>query len=303
MTGVCIETLASGQNGATSIAVDSKNVYWTDGSDPGTVMSVPLTGGTPTTVASGQKSPWALAVNGQDVYWTNRGSQQSNYIDGAVMRTSLSGGTPSTVATGQNDPQALALDAKNVYWANTGFANATGQTIMKAGLGGSTLVTLASQQTPNGIAVDASSVYWTNGTMPSAVLSVPISGGMPTTLATEAGSASAIIVQAGTVYWLTDASGKASLSSLPVAGGTPSAVTSGFSVAFTSLTSDSSALYWTMAISGSDGNVSSVAFNDPTTVSVLAKGQTFPDSKQAIAVDSTSVYWIAGNAIHRLTPK
>lgn len=48
-----------------------RGVYWTDGCS-GTVMSVPLAGGTPTTLASGQ-TPTDIAVDGSSVYWTNNG--------------------------------------------------------------------------------------------------------------------------------------------------------------------------------------------------------------------------------------
>jgi hypothetical protein len=52
-----------------NIAVDSKNVYWTQ---PGAVMSVPVGGGSPTVVARGQ-TPDSIAVDDTSVYWSDPG--------------------------------------------------------------------------------------------------------------------------------------------------------------------------------------------------------------------------------------
>ena len=71
-------TLASGRY-PWGIAVDSTSVYWTDTS-LGTVMKVPLDGGTATTLASGENHPAFVAVSATGVYWTNSG-------DGTVMTT------------------------------------------------------------------------------------------------------------------------------------------------------------------------------------------------------------------------
>jgi hypothetical protein len=76
----CPVTLASGQFSPDSIAVDATHVYRTN-NDEGTVMKVPLAGGTPVTLAvepscSGVS---AIAVDATSVYWTNSG-------DGTVMK-------------------------------------------------------------------------------------------------------------------------------------------------------------------------------------------------------------------------
>jgi hypothetical protein len=159
---------------AECLTVDATNVYWTNsgcsgGFDQetvcgiGSVMWVPVDGGTPATLASSELGPVAVAVDSANVYWTGY-KACAPYLQaciggtGVVMKLALDGGTPTTLAAGLDQPQGLVVDTVSAYWTDVGAG-----TVMKVPLGGGTPTTLAVRQGyPNGIAVDSASVYWTD---------------------------------------------------------------------------------------------------------------------------------------------
>ena len=149
--GVSPTVLASSQCGATRIAVDSANVYWSAYTK---VLKCGVGGcGNSPTVLANSKGPFGIAVDSTNVYWTD--PQASS-----VMKCSIGGcgGTPTILATGQGNPTAIATDGINVYWTN---ASAGGQ-IMKCAVAGCVAPTViaSAQNWPSSIAVDVSSVYW-----------------------------------------------------------------------------------------------------------------------------------------------
>ncbi len=74
--------IASGES-PNGIAVDGASVYWTNYFD-GTVLKVPLGGGSPTTIASRGVGPVAIAVDAASVYWVDSGNE--NFADGTIMK-------------------------------------------------------------------------------------------------------------------------------------------------------------------------------------------------------------------------
>jgi hypothetical protein len=140
-----VTVIASSQSDAEALAVDSTSVYWTE-SSTGTVMKVPIAGGTPTLVVSGQTGVVAIAVTGAHVYWTTSSlfvaSAGSNPTSG-LFEVHASGGTPVTLASAIGESPDLKTDGTNICWPVP--------------------VTLASGQAgPTNLTVDASGVYWIN---------------------------------------------------------------------------------------------------------------------------------------------
>ena len=313
--GQCLVALAADQAGAAGIAVDTANVYWTTSDG---VEEVPIGGGTAITLASGQSNAWAIVTDGTSVYWTNRGTQEKNFADGSVMGLSIGEASPVILAAQQTNPKAIAVDASNVYWVS-------GQTLMKTRVGGGSATVLASPNAAiGGIAVSGGNVYFTVG--PSAdstsvpppaggVMTVPIGGGPTSTLVSAASLAIgpvttvALAVVANTVYWsaqLSDGVNVVSsyLYAVQVGGGTPVRSWSAKNGEFLAVAVDDAAIYWTLTYGAEQGEVGSCGLLAACQMNPsLVAGQGLPQSSVALAVDATSVYWIADSTIHKLTPK
>jgi hypothetical protein len=302
--------------GAAGIAVDATGVYWTsvapDGALGGSVMMVPLCGGSATTLASATSrssliNPAALAVDGTDVYWASV-DEASGAPGDQLMKVPVGGGT-STVIASQQHPAYLAVDPTSLYWSDDGNG-----TVMKAALSGGTPITLGEGE-PQGVAslvVDATRVYFYARTR--GIQSVPLDGGRITTLVSDDGypgvTFSNLVLSRGSLYW---ASGEAqtSLWTLPVSGGTPTALVSVSQPGpIGSIAVDGVSVYWLSA--SSTGTTCTTAVmkvpvggGTPTTVVSGVPGcdNALGPALGSIALDATSVYWTTGSAVMKMTPK
>jgi len=110
LAGGAIVTLctlsASTAGAAFNIAVDATTVYWTgrDGTT-GTLMKVPVGGGTATTLATGPSPFNALAIDATTVY----------FASADILSVPIVGGAPTTLVAGY-PAGGLAVDATSVYW-------------------------------------------------------------------------------------------------------------------------------------------------------------------------------------------
>ncbi|WP_437730587.1 hypothetical protein [Sorangium sp. So ce1335] len=107
--------LASGQAFPFAIEVGARQVYWSN-LDNGTLMTVPIEGGTPTPVAIGQGRITDIALDESGIYWVDS-------MNGTVMALPRGSSTPVTLATGQKSPFCIAVDATSVYWGTNDAAN------------------------------------------------------------------------------------------------------------------------------------------------------------------------------------
>lgn len=280
--GQCTDTLASGQSGVSAIALNSTNVYWLSGTGAWTVA---LAGGTPTSLVYGRGD---LAVDATNFYFRDEGS---------VVAAPLDGGSPVTLCSACADVQdptgAIVVDPTSVYWGND-----VSNTVLKVAKTGGAVVTLASGGASTFVAVDATSVYWGwNGLNNGVVLSVPLSGGTPTTLATGANQICGMAVDATRIYWTLCNEDNGSVMALKKAGGMPVGIGGGNVDG--PLVSDGTNVYFTtfsglLSVPVAGGTVAVTLATDVSGVNICP-----------LAVDATSVYYAGaeGNALTRITPK
>lgn len=221
--------------------------YWLGGY--GCVAATPLDGGATVNAGGGCSSccgPTALAVGPGSFYYIDPDliSFPSCYfgID-AISRVSASG---STLVCGNGSGSAgavdIAVDATNAYWVGGG--------VWKIPLTGGTAIPLSTGGSPTSIAVDATSAYWVDGAA-GAVMSVPIGGGTPVTIAGGLSGARGLRIDATSVYWLETGSG--SVRKAPLAGG-PATTLASCQSDLTGIGLDSDNVYWS-STTGSPANV------------------------------------------------
>jgi hypothetical protein len=145
--------LSPGGNPA-NLAVNSSEVFWSNGMMAGSVNSAELDGGPGgMTLATGLVYPGGIAADDTNVYWANGGSDGHGQ---SVMQVPIEGGTPTVLSSGGQDPSFLVIDEASVYWTDVEQG-----TVLKVPIGGGTITTLAAKQfQPTFLAVDGANVYW-----------------------------------------------------------------------------------------------------------------------------------------------
>jgi hypothetical protein len=315
MTGACQPVvLAAGQSSPQGIAVDSKNVYWTNATD-GTVSKCAIEGcnNNPTVLASGQAEPIRIRTDSSNVYWVDQGK---TFDAGAVAKCSVDGcgQSPTTIAGGQSFPgDNLAIFGDAVYWASNSLDGTVSiLSCPKEGCIGTPSIISWGQDTVLELAVNSTGVYWTtdfyvltcflvgcsnqtiDGGPGDKILAQPANGG--------------VTIDSTNVYWTVPGDNGLVLS-CPIAGCAQG--TDGGLVINTiamgqiwpwDIAVDATSVYWLN--NGSSGvNNGSInkcplsgcppSADGGTNPTVLASGQSLPS---ALAIDTNAVYWTDQNA-------
>ena len=148
----------------TGITTDRTNIYWSHGRFPadicrysggrspesplgGTILKIPLDGGTPRTLAAGGRQPVGVVADNTNVYWMDNIA----YTAMATMSVPIDGGTPTTFNS--DEPRQIAVHGGYVYWS-------TGGTIRRVLRGGGVPEILVTTLNLGAYAVDATNLYW-----------------------------------------------------------------------------------------------------------------------------------------------
>jgi hypothetical protein len=157
------------------VAVDSKFIYWTEGTGSSSAIGRANLDGSGVNhqfITSGVNDPESLAVTSSSIYWTN----EAAFGHSTIGRANIDGSspTPNFIDPGVVTLCDLAADQTFLYYLDT-----TTPSIGRAPLGGGSAQTnfipLASAQC--GIDVDSSFLYW--GTADNNIGRVPVGGGTP----------------------------------------------------------------------------------------------------------------------------
>ncbi len=230
----------------------------------------------------------SIALDAHSVYWANGGSGAY----GSVVKAPLAGGAPETLAANLTLPVNLVESGGLLYWEEQGPTLGIGRMAVTGG----TVEPLISG--PPGaardIAVDTEFVYWTAGSIGGTVQEIGLSGGVPTTLASEQQDPLLLALGSSDVYWSDDYG----INVVSKAGGKSRTISS--ACADAPIVVDTSNVYCLSAFQGvlevslAGGTVTTLA---PAGDAMSYSGAILPEE---IAIDDDTVYWVSYNGLMRV---
>jgi len=208
-------TVASAISTPTRLVAAGGQVLWIDSTG---VNSVPVNGGSVTTLAtSTPNTPLDLLISGSNVLWSET-TGAAHGESGLIRSAPLMGGGATTVYQGGDAPRRLALDsASQLNWTEGGSIGLT------EGFSRVACLTLADgvQTVLSGISSPAPAFIATSSALYIADLwrikRLPLTGGMPMTVAADDGPVAGLAVDDSWVYW--DSALRVSARKAPIAGG------------------------------------------------------------------------------------
>ena len=213
----------------------------------------------------------------------------------ADTTSSTGGATITTLATGLQSPFNLVVDATSVYFLDCSGA---GFVLMKVPIGGGPTTTILSEESsPSAFVVAGNNIYALGE---STVMTVPVSGGQPVTLASGQVFTYGIATDSTNIYW-THLEGGGPIKKMPLAGGAPTTLAPlATEYSPSAIAVDATSVYWLNTTSAGYGllppyhtAIMKTSLGGGTPVILASDTEPNPrGGSYGIAVDATSVYWI-----------
>lgn len=157
----------------------------------------------PAPLADLQAYPKAIAVDTDYVYFTSAGTEANSPADlndGYIFRVKP-GAEPEAMTPADPDPTALYVSDSHVYWASGGDDDPViASAIKRVDKGTLEVETLVEVGYLVSILGDSSSIYFGDGDGDS-IYKMPLDGGQPEVIATEAGFPAHLAQDAQNIYW------------------------------------------------------------------------------------------------------
>ena len=306
-SGNCATTKIATAFQPVGLALDAKNIYWTDINPNGTytypaivtqtpqysgvVMQAPIGGGTPIMISWNQVAPKGIAVDATSIYWTNSAS-------GQIMKAPIGGGVvPTQLYVDSEPPYAIAVNGSNVFWNDeTGLV----KTVPLAGATSAIQVNNGTfpwgGSTPGGLTVDGANVYYAED---NEIWQLGASSNQGKGLALASGLTNpfAVTVDAKNVYWSTFNGTAPGVMQTPISGSSSITIATTPSEVI-DIAVDSTTAYW---MTVSPPNVMKAPIGGggtPITLTTLPTGQLFSffNTPLGLALSSTSVFYLTNSS-------
>lgn len=266
------------------LAVDDKNVYWTNAGNTGavppllgSVMQAKTDGSGVVTLMASEDTPYAVHVANGMVYWT------SYAISGVMRRTPIGGGAVTHLVDAPTT-RDFAIGTAYIWWTREPDDIQRIPVDGVVGADSGAIGLLTGNPLSNGITSDATSVYWVNK-QDGYVKRADLDFANETSLATG-DIPWQLQVDATSLYW-TEQGSSANVGKVMKASKVDG--TGGVTIAMGQagphgIAIDATSVYWANKEGGTINKAPLVGGAS----TVLAKGQMSPEN---VAVDATHVYW------------